>query len=34
MPIDFSDELIIDTFLIKLTQFEKTRSLGKILIPL
>ena len=31
---DFLDYFIIDTFLMKVTQFEKTGSIGKVLIQL
>ena len=31
---EFLEQLIISTFLIKLTQFEQTGSLGKVFIPL
>ena len=31
---DFQEKFMIDTFLIKLTQFEKTKSIGTIFIPL
>ena len=32
--IEFWQQFMIDTFLIKLTQFEKTDSIGKIFISL
>ena len=32
--IEFLDQFMIATFLIKLTEFEKTGSIGKFLIPL